>query len=151
MKSKLARLVTYLIDERNAQQNGPRFEKPTQHATQDELWKLFRALVNTREPIHASQEFYELQDDVLHELIAADGIATCADATPSPLVPHAFLWRGDITRLEVDAIVNAANSQMLGCWVPGHYCIDNAIHTFAGVELREQCAELMQAQGHEEP
>lgn len=151
MKSKLARLVTYLIDERNAQQNGPRFEKPTQHATQDELWKLFRALVNTREPIHASQEFYELQDDVLHELIAADGIATCADATPSPLVPHAFLWRGDITRLEVDAIVNAANSQILGCWVPGHYCIDNAIHTFAGVELREQCADLMQAQGHEEP
>lgn len=62
MKSKLERLVTYLIDERNAQRNGPRFEKPTQHATQDELWKLFRALVNTREPIHASQEFYELQE-----------------------------------------------------------------------------------------
>ena len=151
MKSKLERLVAYLIDERNAHRNGPRFEEPSQHASQDELWPLFRALVNTREPVHASREFYELQDEVLRELIAADGIATRADATPSPLGPHMLLWRGDITRLRVDAIVNAANSQMLGCWVPGHYCIDNAIHTFAGVELREQCAELMAAQGHEEP
>ena len=151
MRSKLEKLVAYLIDERNTHRNGPRFEKPAQHASQEELWQLFRALVNTREPIHASREFYKLQDEVLRELIAADGIATCADATPSPLGPHVFLWRGDITRLKVDAIVNAANSQMLGCWVPGHYCIDNAIHTFAGVELREQCAELMAEQGHEEP
>lgn len=61
------------------------------------------------------------------------------------------LWRGDITTLAADAITNAANSQMLGCWVPGHHCIDNAIHTFAGVQLRRACAELMEAQGHEEP
>ena len=61
------------------------------------------------------------------------------------------MWRGDITTLAADAIVNAANSQLLGCWVPGHYCIDNAIHTFAGVQLRIECAAIMKAQGHEEP
>ena len=61
------------------------------------------------------------------------------------------LWRGDITTLGVDAIVNAANSQMLGCFVPGHHCIDNAIHTFAGIQLRLECARLMEEQGYPEP
>ena len=61
------------------------------------------------------------------------------------------LWRGDITRLSVDAIVNAANSQMLGCFVPCHGCIDNAIHSAAGIQLRNECAQIMEAQGHEEP
>lgn len=61
------------------------------------------------------------------------------------------MWRGDITTLEVDGIVNAANSQMLGCFAPNHGCIDNAIHTFAGIQLRLACAQLMTAQGHEEP
>jgi O-acetyl-ADP-ribose deacetylase (regulator of RNase III) len=73
------------------------------------------------------------------------------EAEPSPADGRLRLWRGDITTLAADAIVNAANSQMLGCWVPGHHCIDNAIHTFAGVQLRLACALLMQAQGHEEP
>ena len=62
-----------------------------------------------------------------------------------------YLWQGDITRLACDAIVNAANSQMLGCFQPCHSCIDNAIHTYAGVQLRLECAELMRKQGHEEP
>jgi O-acetyl-ADP-ribose deacetylase (regulator of RNase III) len=64
--------------------------------------------------------------------------------------PCLRLWRGDITTLAADAIVNAANSQMLGCWVPGHFCIDNAIHSYAGVQLRAECARVMAAQGHEE-
>ena len=67
-----------------------------------------------------------------------------------PLQPELYLWQGDITRLKCDAIVNAANSRMLGCFCPNHGCIDNAIHTFAGVELRSACAKLMAAQGHEE-
>ena len=62
-----------------------------------------------------------------------------------------YLWRGDITTLQCDAIVNAANSGMTGCYVPGHRCIDNCIHTFAGVQLRSACARLMAQQGHEEP
>lgn len=72
-------------------------------------------------------------------------------AKPSPLDEHVLLWRGDITTLAVDAIVNAANSQMLGCWVPGHHCIDNAINTYSGVQLRAECARLMEEQGAEEP
>ena len=77
--------------------------------------------------------------------------STLDTAKPSPLNEHVLLWRGDITTLAVDAIVNAANSQMLGCWVPGHHCIDNAIHTYSGVQLRAECARLMEEQGAEEP
>ena len=88
---------------------------------------------------------------MLSGLLAEGGISSLDDAAVSPLNPRIRLWQGDITRLAVDGIVNAANSQMLGCWQPGHFCIDNTIHTFAGVQLRLECAQLMQAQGHEEP
>ena len=117
----------------------------------DELWAAFRALVNMRPPIPASDEWLAMQDELLHGMISEAGVATLDDAMPSPADPRLHLWRGDITTLAADAIVNAANSQMLGCWVPGHHCIDNAIHTFAGVQLRAECARIMDAQGHEEP
>lgn len=77
------------------------------------------------------------------------GITDLADLTP--VQEGLYLWQGDITTLKCDAIVNAANSQMLGCFVPCHGCIDNAIHTYAGVQLRLACAELMRTQNHEEP
>ena len=122
-----------------------------EHASDDELWDAFRALVNTRQPLPASEEFLCCQDELLKGLIAEAGI-TPWEATPqAPLDARLRLWRGDITTLSVDAIVNAANSQMLGCWVPHHYCIDNAIHTFAGVQLRMECARIMAEQGREEP
>ena len=114
-------------------------------------WDVFRAYVNTRPPEPASDEWLAAQDELLQGMIAEAGVSTIGDTTPAPDDPRMALWRGDITTLSVDAIVNAANSQMLGCWVPGHYCIDNAIHTFAGVQLRLECFELMRAQGHEEP
>lgn len=115
------------------------------------LFAQFRALVNTREPIPASEEFLEVQDRVLQSMIEDAGV-TDADGLPHvPLDSRLSLWRGDITTIRADAIVNAANSQMLGCWVPGHHCIDNAIHTFAGVQLRLACAEIMRRQGHDEP
>ena len=120
-------------------------------ADADELWHTFRALVNTRPPWPASDEFLAEQDELLRGLIDEAGIHRVDEAAPSPTDARLRLWRGDITTLAVDAIVNAANSQMLGCWVPGHYCIDNAIHTYAGVQLRMACAHLMEAQGHEEP
>lgn len=116
-----------------------------------QLFKLFRDLVNTRPPAPASPGFLEAQDRMLRESIARKGVVDADELPPVPLDPRLSLWRGDITALRVDAIVNAANSQMLGCWVPGHYCIDNAIHTFAGVQLRAACERLMVAQGHEEP
>ena len=122
-----------------------------QGADVDELWATFRALVNTRPPWPAAPEWLAMQDELLKGMIAEAGVAALADAQASPADARLSLWRGDITTLAVDAIVNAANSQMLGCWAPGHHCIDNAIHTFAGVQLRLECARIMQEQGHEEP
>lgn len=120
-------------------------------ASADELWLAFRSLVNVRPPWPAPAEFLAAQNELLQGLIAEAGVATLADATPSPTDPRLRLWRGDITTLAVDAIVNAANSDMTGCWAPLHYCIDNAIHTFAGVQLRLKCAQIMREQGYEEP
>ena len=117
----------------------------------DRTWERFRALVNTREPLPAPPEFLAVQDRFLQGLIAQAGITDAATLPPCPADPRLALWRGDITRLAADAIVNAANSGMLGCWIPGHHCIDNAIHTYAGVQLRLECARLMREQGCEEP
>ena len=115
------------------------------------LWNQLRALVNTRPPIPAAPEVLAAQDELLQGLIAEAGVHGIDEAQPSAFDPCVRLWRGDITTFAADAIVNAANSQMLGCWVPGHLCIDNAIHTYAGVQLRIECDRLMRAQGFEEP
>ena len=110
--------------------------------------RLFRALVNVRMPKAASKEFLQIQDEYLQEELQLKGVTDIADL--NPIAPDICLWQGDITTLKCDAIVNAANSQMLGCFCPNHGCIDNAIHTFAGVQLRKECAEIMNAPGHEE-
>ena len=117
----------------------------------DELWDTFRALVNTRPPRQADPYLLSLQDELLKGVLAEKGVTALANTQTSELDVRLHLWRGDICTLEVDAIVNAANSQMLGCWVPGHHCIDNAIHTFAGIQLRLECAHIMAQQGHDEP
>ena len=109
---------------------------------------LLRALLNVRMPRPVSREFSEVQDAYLKEEIRRKGITDIADL--QPVEQGLFLWKGDITTLRCDAIVNAANRQMLGCFCPNHGCIDNAIHTFAGVQLRLACAELMKRQGHED-
>ena len=109
---------------------------------------LLRSLLNRRMPKAAAEEFYAVQDAYLQEEIRRKGITDLADLLP--IQEGIYLWRGDITTLRCDGIVNAANSQMLGCFHPNHGCIDNAIHTFAGVQLRLFCAELMRRQGHEE-
>ena len=105
---------------------------------------LFRALCNVRWPKPVSEEFLRLQDQELQAQLQEKGVVELPD------VPMQ-IWQGDITRLKVDAIVNAANSQMLGCFHPLHKCIDNAIHSAAGVQLREECHRLMLQQGREEP
>ena len=120
-------------------------------ASTETLWLAFRALVNVREPWHADDKLLAAQDELLQGLIAEAGITAVEDTEPSPLDDRIRLWRGDITTLAADAIVNAANSNMTGCWAPLHYCIDNAIHTFAGMQLRLECARLMREQNHPEP
>ena len=112
----------------------------------DDKWRLFRSLVNVREPIPVTDDFLAVQDNVLQAIIAENGITDAE--TLEPLRDNMYLWRGDITTFKVDAIVNAANSGMLGCFIPCHSCIDNAIHTFAGVQLRLACANIMQKQGY---
>ena len=111
--------------------------------------RLLRALFNVRMPKAASEDFLKTQDEYLREETRQKGVTDLADLTP--IRPAIYLWQGDITTLKCDAIVNAANSRMLGCFCPNHGCIDNAIHTFAGVELRLACAEMMKKQGHDEP
>ena len=111
--------------------------------------RLLRSLFNVRMPAPVSEDFLRVQDEYLQEEAARKGITDIADL--EPVQKGIYLWQGDITTLKCDAIVNAANSQMLGCFNPCHGCIDNAIHTYAGVQLRNACYELMTAQGHEEP
>lgn len=120
-------------------------------APTEQLWLTFRALVNVREPWPADADLLAAQDELLQGLIAEAGVTAVRDTAASPLDPRLRLWRGDITTLAADAIVNAANDGMTGCWAPLHYCIDNAIHTFAGIQLRLECARLMREQGHPEP
>ena len=111
--------------------------------------QLLRGLMNIRAPQRIEADFLKMQDAYLQDETAAKGITDAADLTP--IQPGLYLWQGDITTLKCDAIVNAANSGMTGCYIPNHRCIDNAIHTFAGVELRLACAELMEQQGYPEP
>jgi O-acetyl-ADP-ribose deacetylase (regulator of RNase III) len=110
---------------------------------------LLRSLMNIRMPGAADEEFLCVQDEYLAQVNAEKGVVTFSDMTEEK--PGIFLWQGDITRLQVGAIVNAANSGMTGCYQPCHNCIDNCIHTYAGIQLRSACAKLMEAQGHGEP
>ena len=111
--------------------------------------RLLRSLMNVRWAAPLTEEFTEIQDEYLREENEARGIVHLQEL--SEVQPELYLWQGDITRLAVGAIVNAANSGMTGCYQPCHACIDNCIHTYAGIELRNYCQILMDRQGHEEP
>lgn len=140
--TKLDRLIEILCAERG---------EAVPALSDSEKGRYFRALVNVRMPKAASEEFLQLQDEYLQEQLRLKGIADIVELSPVPSDPDIYLWQGDITTLKCDGIVNAANSQMLGCFCPNHKCIDNAIHTFAGVQLRLECALVMEAQGSLEP
>ena len=118
-------------------------------ADEDGQRQLLRGLMNVRAPRHIGTDFLKMQDEYLQDEIAAKGITDIDGMTP--VQPGIYLWQGDITTLRCDAIVNAANSGMTGCYIPNHRCIDNAIHTYAGVELRLACEKLMERQGYPEP
>ena len=113
--------------------------------------KLLRALMNVRPPRPFGAEFLKVQDEYLRAERDLRGVVD-AEAMPAlPSDPRMALWQGDITTLKADAIVNAANSALLGCFYPLHGCIDNIVHTRSGVQLRLLCSEIMAKQGHEEP
>ena len=137
-------LIRMLIDEQPDRYRG--LPVPVGEEMQRSL---LRALLNLREPVPAAPELLRMQDEYLQCELSRRGV-TNADALEA-LQPGICLWRGDITTLRCDAIVNAANSALLGCFCPNHGCIDNAIHTYAGIQLRLACKAIMDAQGHEEP
>ncbi len=125
-------------------ENGLQDKETELPGTEEEQKRWLRGLMNVRMPKAVNAEFEKIQDEYLQEELAKKGIVQVADL--QPLQPGLYLWRGDITHLAVDAIVNAANSGMLGCFVPCHGCIDNAIHSAAGIQLRQECARIMQKQ-----
>lgn len=141
--SKVDYLINYLLSERN---DLGRIEIPE---TEQDKFRLYRSLVNIRLAVKASDDFLQAEDEYLTALSESKGITDIADLTP--IEDGIYLWKGDITTLRCGAIVNAANSGMTGCWQPCHSCIDNCIHTFAGVRLRYECGQIMEKQGHEEP
>ena len=113
--------------------------------------RLLRSLMNVRPPRPADDHFLQIQDEYLQEEVKEKGVTDSADLPASRLDSRLVLWRGDITTLKIDAIVNAANSALLGCFVPCHSCVDNIIHSVSGIQLRLACDRIMKEQGHEEP
>jgi len=145
--SLIQKLNEMLLSEQPAYRTQATQVEKTEKAQRE----LLRALMNVRPPRPLSEEFLRMQDALLSAEREAHGVV---DAMTLPAVPsdaRIVLWQGDITRLNADAIVNAANSALLGCFIPCHRCIDNAIHSAAGLQLRAACAALMERQGHPEP
>ena len=138
-------LIRALLDEM------PQYQISSIPSLEARRWQLLRSLMNVRPPFPATDEFLNIQDQYLRQMTAEKGIVDSESLSPSRADHHLVMWQGDITTLKCDAIVNAANSQMLGCFSPCHGCIDNIIHTMAGIQLRLACHKIMQAQGHEEP
>jgi O-acetyl-ADP-ribose deacetylase (regulator of RNase III) len=136
----------FLIEE--LLKENPQYQDMEIPAGEAEQKQLLRGLMNVRLPRKISREFLKVQDQYLQAETAAKGITELKDL--NPVSEGIYLWQGDITTLRCDAIVNAANSGMTGCYVPNHRCIDNCIHTFSGIQLRMDCAEMMRQQGHEE-
>lgn len=112
---------------------------------------LLRTLMNVRMPRAIDDEFLAVQDEYLQQRNIERGITDVCDLQPVASDERLFIWQGDITTLKCDAIVNACNSRMLGCFSPMHTCIDNFIHTYAGIQLRLKMNEIMTKQGYEEP
>ncbi len=133
-------LINYLIDERNEV-----IEIPVNF---DEKRKLLRALMNIRMPNEVSQEFIKVQNDFLTAETLSKDLTSVEDI--EEVKGKLMLWQGDISTLKVDAIVNAANSKLLGCFIPLHNCIDNVIHSSAGVQLRDECNTIMKIQNRDE-
>lgn len=141
-KDRREYLIGYLLNENEA------YKSVRIPSGEEEQKTLLRALLNVRMPYPASNEFLSIQNEYLKERISENSITDLKELTPT--ASGIYLWQGDITTLKCDAIVNAANKKLLGCFCPNHKCIDNAIHTFSGIQLRQKCNEIMMRQGHDE-
>lgn len=117
----------------------------------EEQKHLLRGLMNIRAPRPIGTEFLKVQDEYLSEEVREKGIIDSDTLPVSPINNRLVLWRGDITTLKIDGIVNAANRALRGCFVPCHSCVDNIIHSVSGIQLRLACDKLMTEQGHDEP
>jgi O-acetyl-ADP-ribose deacetylase (regulator of RNase III) len=137
-------LLQYLLNE------NPRYKNIEIPRDIGEQKTLLRSLMNVRMAAPVSAEFEKIQDEYLREENTKRGIVSLSDLSPIKEGDSIYLWRGDITRLKCGAIVNAANSGMTGCYQPCHNCIDNCIHTYSGVQLRNFCNDIMTKQGHPE-
>ena len=131
----------------------PQFQEQADAVPDDDISqrRLLRSLMNVRPPLPLSPDFLKVQDALLSAEALEKGIVDADRLPPVSSDPRLAIWQGDITRLRTDAIVDADNSALLGCFVPCHGCIDNAIHSAAGLQLRDECYQLMLAQGHPEP
>lgn len=127
----------------------PRYSSMQIPTDTDEQKSMLRSLMNIRVPDVIDEEFLSVQDEYLRQVSVEKGTVTLSDM--EEIQTDIYIWKGDITRLKVGAIVNAANSGMTGCYQPCHNCIDNCIHTYAGIQLRLTCAEIMEEQGYDEP
>lgn len=143
-KERREYLIEYLLKEDN---KISRQKMPNDKQGQENL---LRSLMNVRLPQPISEEFLKIQDEYLKERNQERGITDIADLQPVTSDQRLYIWQGDITTLKCNAIVNACNSQMLGCFSPMHACIDSFIHTYAGIELRLAMYQIMIKQGHEE-
>ena len=137
---------TFLIDELLCEE--PQYKNMVIPQNLEEQKRLLRSLMNVRRAKRIGSGFLQVQDEYLREEIETKGITNLGDL--SPVSEGIYLWQGDITTLRCDAIVNAANAGLTGCYAPCHGCIDNCIHTYAGIQLRLECAKIMKKQGHEE-
>ena len=145
--SLIQKLNEMLLSEQPAYRTQAALVENTEKAQRD----LLRALMNVRPPRPLSEEFLRMQNALLSAEREARGVVDVMTLPAVPSDARIVLWQGDITRLNADGIVNAANSTLLGCFIPCHRCIDNAIHSAAGLQLRAACEELMKRQGHPEP
>lgn len=142
--------IDYLIDYLLKEKREVKLDRLPQ--TEEEKKKVFRSLCNIREPGKISNEFLKVQDEYLQEELKNKNVTDVKDIkTINTSIKNSdkmCLWKGDITTLKIDAIVNAANSRGLGCFIPCHKCIDNQIHTFSGIELRNECDEIMKEKNY---
>lgn len=145
LKSNKARLEYLINDMRRERNDNDVLVMPSSF---EDLWELYRGLANVRPALPVSDEYLAVQDAMLSDL-NRQHVTDLKDLKPIK-GDNIFVWQGDITTLKIDAIVNAANSRFLGCMQANHDCIDNIIHTKAGVQVRLDCAEIIRQQGRNE-
>ena len=150
-RSTQEKRLDYLVE--SFKNEVPEYRRVRIPADKEGKQRLLRSLMNVRSPKKAAAEVLAIQDSYLKGRALEKGIVNIRDmktvreslGSSHPFAGSIYIWQGDITRIAADAIVNAANSQMLGCYIPMHNCIDNCIHTYAGVQLREECSRRMRS------